>query len=126
MTSVEGSPAGGTFIPHERFIAITFGLVFGTLIFGILLPNGQHIHIQNCCSSLHIHILQTFLHFSIAVEFVMALVGATMGTVLTYILPSYIFLRVAGKDTLKTEAKVVLSVLIEAQYPSLYNYHHQN
>ena len=37
----------------------------------------------------------------------MALVGATMGVMLTYILPSYIYLRVAGDDTSKTEAKVV-------------------
>ena len=44
---------------------------------------------------------------SFSVEFVMALVGATMGASLTYILPSYIFLKVAEKDTPKTEAKVL-------------------
>lgn len=38
----------------------------------------------------------------------MALVGATMGAMLTYILPSYIFLKVAGDDGSKFEAKVKL------------------
>ena len=37
----------------------------------------------------------------------MALVGATMGAMLTYILPSYIFLKVADEDSPKTETKVL-------------------
>ena len=41
-----------------------------------------------------------------SVEFVIALVGATMGAMLTLILPSYIFLRISGEDTSKAEAKV--------------------
>jgi hypothetical protein len=36
----------------------------------------------------------------------MALVGATMGAMLTFILPSYIFLNVSGEDTSKAVAKV--------------------
>jgi hypothetical protein len=42
----------------------------------------------------------------IPVEFVMALVGATMGAMLTFILPSYIFLNVSGEDNSKAVAKV--------------------
>ena len=44
--------------------------------------------------------------FIVLVEFVMALVGATMGAMLTFILPSLIFLKVSGEDNSKAEAKV--------------------
>lgn len=40
------------------------------------------------------------------VEFVMALVGATMGAMLTFILPAVIFLKISGEDSSKTVAKV--------------------
>ena len=48
----------------------------------------------------------------ITVEFVMALVGATMGASLTYILPSYIYLKVAEDQTSKTEAQVIIKYII--------------
>ncbi|CAB3993822.1 Hypothetical predicted protein [Paramuricea clavata] len=74
------TPTGGTYIPHDRFFVITCLLVIGTVICGVLFPS---------------------------VEFVMALVGATMGAMLTFILPSYIFLIVSGEDHSKAVAKVL-------------------
>ncbi|XP_028395568.1 putative sodium-coupled neutral amino acid transporter 10 [Dendronephthya gigantea] len=75
------APTGGTFIPHDRFFIITCSLIFGTIICGVLFPS---------------------------VEFVMALVGATMGAMLTFILPAVIFLKISGKASSKTGAKILL------------------
>ena len=55
-----------------------------------------------------VHIWRLIRYVLIPVEFVMALVGATMGAMLTFILPSYIFLNVSGEDTSKAVAKVSL------------------
>ena len=41
MQSTENIGGGETFIPHERFFTITVCLVIGTLIFGVLFPNGK-------------------------------------------------------------------------------------
>lgn len=79
-TRLDVTPAGGTYIPHDRFFVITCLLIIGTVICGVLFPS---------------------------VEFVMALVGATMGAMLTFILPSYIFLNVSGEDNSKAVAKVL-------------------
>ncbi len=37
---IDVTPAGGTYIPHDRFLIITCSLVFGALICGVLFPSG--------------------------------------------------------------------------------------
>ena len=36
----EVTPAGGTYIPHDRFFMITCSLILGAVVCGVLFPNG--------------------------------------------------------------------------------------
>lgn len=81
--SSENLPGGSGFIPQDRFTYLTVGIISVTLLLGILFPQ---------------------------IEFVLALTGATMGTMIAFIFPSNIYLHVVSEQTQHSRltAKLVL------------------
>ena len=86
-------------IPDLHFKLITFFIVTGTLITGICIPN---------------------------IEFVLALTGATTGSMICYIFPALLFLNLVslGKSPSKPLAQFVLflgvTILLASTYTTLY------
>nr|XP_058957878.1 putative sodium-coupled neutral amino acid transporter 10 isoform X1 [Pocillopora verrucosa] len=79
--SSENLPGGANFIPQDRFTYLTLAIISSTLMLGILFPQ---------------------------IEFVLALTGATMGTLIAFVFPSTMFLHVV---TEKTSARFVAKVV---------------
>lgn len=80
--SSENLPGGANFIPQDRFTYLTLAIISGTLMLGILFPQ---------------------------VEFVLALTGATMGTLIAFIFPSTMFLHVVSE---KTSARLIAKLVL--------------
>ncbi|XP_048575593.1 putative sodium-coupled neutral amino acid transporter 10 isoform X2 [Nematostella vectensis] len=81
----ENMPGGPGYMPQNRFVIITVSAVCITLLIGILIPE---------------------------IEFVLGVTGATMGTLIAFIIPSLMFL-VAVNDTqnsLRSVARVILCI----------------
>ncbi|CAL4094023.1 unnamed protein product, partial [Meganyctiphanes norvegica] len=70
--STQGFDLVGNYMPESRFKGITFGILFISLIFGIMIPS---------------------------IEFVLGLLGSTMGMMIALILPSVLFIKVQTKRT---------------------------
>ncbi|PFX19763.1 putative sodium-coupled neutral amino acid transporter 10 isoform X2 [Stylophora pistillata] len=79
--SSENLPGGANFIPQDRFTYLTLAIISSTLLLGILFPQ---------------------------IEFVLALTGATMGTLIAFVFPSTMFLHVV---TEKTSARFVAKLV---------------
>ncbi|KAJ7372752.1 hypothetical protein OS493_018030 [Desmophyllum pertusum] len=82
--SSENLPGGAGFIPQDRFTYLTLAIISGTLTLGILFPQ---------------------------IEFVLALTGATMGTLIAFVFPSTMFLHIVSEQTsARLIAKLVLGL----------------
>lgn len=86
------------FIPPVRFNVITVSVVFSTLVMGILLPD---------------------------IEFVLGIVGSTIGNVICIIFPAVIFIKITSRNTterLAAQAIFILGVIlmILGTYVNLY------
>ena len=136
--SSENLPGGANFIPQDRFTYLTLAIISGTLMLGILFPQGKcslklminkillslkkYPLILEKQNSLVLDILlfiwelyycnrnqANFLFF--VVEFVLALTGATMGTLIAFIFPSTMFLHVVSE---KTSARLIAKVCLHS------------
>ncbi|KAK3728584.1 hypothetical protein QZH41_011662, partial [Actinostola sp. cb2023] len=103
----ENMPGGPGYMPQNRFVYITVSIISLTLIVGILIPQ---------------------------IEFVLGLTGATMGIIITMILPASMFLHAVqetqGRDrnTAKFALVVGFVLLIASTYTVLTSSesHHEN
>ena len=133
-SSSENLPGGSGFIQPDRFTYLTLTIISGTLMMGILFPQGNH---SACVSDISWTVnfalqlmwtlgcnfvvlysvykdlaekalkkkgvgkqmLMILVIFCVIVEFVLALTGATMGTLIAFVFPSCLFLRAVSEKT---------------------------
>ncbi|XP_062508065.1 putative sodium-coupled neutral amino acid transporter 10 isoform X2 [Corticium candelabrum] len=94
-TTVDGVPSSTSYIPHNRFVYITLGIVVFTLVVAIFIPN---------------------------VETVLGLTGASAGTAVCYLLPGLIFLKSKTTDSTRMfRAKSLTAVGVICLVASTYS-----
>ncbi|XP_064628822.1 solute carrier family 38 member 10-like isoform X2 [Lineus longissimus] len=99
-TSYHDNIGGSTRIPEGRFRLITMGIIICTFMVGVVVPN---------------------------VEFVLGLTGATMGTMICYLFPAIMFIRVMslasnGKAVAQIVLVLGLIILFASTYTTLYSH----